>query len=301
WSSNIGWIQFGSLSGFPTGTGTQAQNANINGNNLKGWARALSYGGGWDGWISLSGAGYGVTLAGNNFDGYAWGSEVVGWVDFDGVVTTSDVANGSCSATHYSCVVGTSINNSESPSGWTWSCSGSNGGTSASCSESKDTIPPISTLSVITHNVPIPNTNITQTTAVGGGTITSNSGSSVTESGIVWDTNPISTGGDPTTYNTRTRNGSSAEVGVPFTGNMTGLLANTAYHVRAYAANSSGAEWGNEVTFTTTGPTGLCADGIQNGNETGIDTGGLCGVNGACSAGYTGTPGACKKPIFIED
>lgn len=84
WSSNIGWIQFGGLSGFPSGLGTQAQNANINGNNLKGWAKALSAdGNGWDGWISLSGAGYGVTLSGTNLTGYAWGSDVIGWADFN--------------------------------------------------------------------------------------------------------------------------------------------------------------------------------------------------------------------------
>jgi len=88
WSSNIGWIQFGGLSGFPSGKGTQAQNANLTGNNLKGWARALSNGGGWDGWISLSGAGpnYGVDLNVDNihFSGYAWGSDVVGWISFSG-------------------------------------------------------------------------------------------------------------------------------------------------------------------------------------------------------------------------
>lgn len=89
WSPHIGWIQFGgfSLSDFPSGGGgTQAQNANINGNNLKGWARAIGADdNGWDGWIALSGAGpnYGVILSGNSLVGYAWGSSVVGWVSFD--------------------------------------------------------------------------------------------------------------------------------------------------------------------------------------------------------------------------
>lgn len=85
WSSAVGWIQFGGLSGFPTGSGTQATNVQLNGNNLKGWARALSNGGGWDGWISFSGAGpsYGVNLSGTNFVGYAWGGDVVGWILFD--------------------------------------------------------------------------------------------------------------------------------------------------------------------------------------------------------------------------
>ena len=51
---------------------------------------------GWDGWIELSGANHatgdttgngGVTLntSTNQFSGYAWGSDVVGWVDMSGV------------------------------------------------------------------------------------------------------------------------------------------------------------------------------------------------------------------------
>lgn len=99
WSSNIGWIQFGNLSGFPNG-GSVQQNAKLNGNNLTGWARALSNGGGWDGWISLSGttttgAVYGVTLTntGSTLPSQysctidcVWGSDVVSWVDFSGVI-----------------------------------------------------------------------------------------------------------------------------------------------------------------------------------------------------------------------
>jgi hypothetical protein len=91
WSSNIGWIQFGNLSGFPVGAGTYAQNAQVVGTQLRGWARALSYGGGWDGWISLSGTGYGVTLSGTNFASYAWGSDVVGWINFTGVIVGAAV------------------------------------------------------------------------------------------------------------------------------------------------------------------------------------------------------------------
>ncbi len=98
WSSNIGWIQFGGLSGFPSGSGTYAQNAQVVSGNLRGWARALSHGGGWDGWISLSGTApnYGVTLSGNSFSGYAWGSTVVGWLTFNpstgnGIVTSGAV------------------------------------------------------------------------------------------------------------------------------------------------------------------------------------------------------------------
>ena len=95
WSPNIGWIQFGGLSGFPAGAGTTASNATVVGGSLVGWAKAISAdGNGWDGWIALSGVfedsdnyePYGVTLVNNNFSGFAWGGEVVGWVKFDGVI-----------------------------------------------------------------------------------------------------------------------------------------------------------------------------------------------------------------------
>ncbi len=95
WSENIGWIQFGGLSGFPAGAGTTAANARLTGGTVTGWARACSgtQGGncssmtsrtdGWDGWIALSGATYGVTKSGDNFLGYGWGSDVIGWTLFD--------------------------------------------------------------------------------------------------------------------------------------------------------------------------------------------------------------------------
>lgn len=102
WSSNIGWIKFGDLSAFPAGGGTTARNAEITGTypNLtwQGWARAcaatadrrcgsMSTGtntGGWDGWIALRGTNFAVSAnmtTGMNTNSYAWGGDVVGWVD----------------------------------------------------------------------------------------------------------------------------------------------------------------------------------------------------------------------------
>ena len=92
WSSNICWVSFNrSQTGNPpsadigAGSGPIAR-MNPSTNQVSGWARALSpivagaNAGGWDGWISLSGAGYGVVLDGS--DSFAWGSDVVGWVNF---------------------------------------------------------------------------------------------------------------------------------------------------------------------------------------------------------------------------
>src|SRR3989338_6862323 len=52
WSDNIGWITANEseLSGCPQ----NPCRAKLNGNAFSGWLRALSNGGGWDGWISLS-------------------------------------------------------------------------------------------------------------------------------------------------------------------------------------------------------------------------------------------------------
>ncbi len=91
WSSNIGWIQFGGLSGFPASGGNAAVTGDyLNGWGFGGWVRALSYGNGWDGWISLEGVSvtddiYGVTfnrVGYFNADAYAWGDDVIGWINF---------------------------------------------------------------------------------------------------------------------------------------------------------------------------------------------------------------------------
>ncbi|GEM_PF-1808847 len=52
---------------------------------------------------------------------------------------TSSSTNGACSSppSHYACSAGTSSNNQSNTSTWTWNCTGSGGGTTASCSESK--------------------------------------------------------------------------------------------------------------------------------------------------------------------
>lgn len=80
WSSNIGWITFNSseLANCPSGT----CNAVYSNNAFSGWAKALSAdGNGWDGWISLSGATYGLITSGTTITGSIWGGEVVGWIE----------------------------------------------------------------------------------------------------------------------------------------------------------------------------------------------------------------------------
>lgn len=88
--------------------------------------------------------------------------------------------------------------------------------------------------------------NITQTTAACGGTVLSDGGDSVTVRGVCWSTSP-----NPTTSDFFTTDGSGTGV---FTSNVTGLIAGTPYYLRAYATNSIGTEYGNELSFPTLAP-----------------------------------------------
>ena len=85
--------------------------------------------------------------------------------------------------------------------------------------------------------------NITQTTASGGGNVVADGGADVTVRGVCWNTTPY-----PTTADSKTEDGSG--IGV-FASSLTGLTANTTYYVRAYATNEVGTSYGNEVSFTT--------------------------------------------------
>lgn len=66
------------------------------------------------------------------------------------IASNPPIVNGSCAATHYACTTGTSASNVDGTSAYTWSCVGSNGGTSASCSEAKA---PVATLSASPSSV----------------------------------------------------------------------------------------------------------------------------------------------------
>jgi len=107
WSENLGWISFAPPGPYPEAPNYSAR-INWSTGEVTGWARACagsanpnttctgnnSGAGGMDGWIKLSGiadngGSYGVSVditsgspTENQFSGYAWGSEVIGWIDF---------------------------------------------------------------------------------------------------------------------------------------------------------------------------------------------------------------------------
>tara|TARA_R110002050_G_C8898931_1_gene509986 strand:- start:15 stop:1292 length:1278 start_codon:yes stop_codon:yes gene_type:complete len=88
---------------------------------------------------------------------------------------------------------------------------------------------------------------ISTTTATGNGNITDLGSPNPTQHGVVW-----STSSNPTVaLTTKTEEGAANATGA-FSTSITGLTANTTYYVRAYATNTQGTSYGNEVSFITT-------------------------------------------------
>ncbi len=94
---------------------------------------------------------------------------------------------------------------------------------------------------VLTTN---PVTDLTETSATSGGNITFDGNSEVTARGVCWSTSPSPV------YNATNSTGDGVGTG-SFISNMGPFVANTTYYVRAYAQNSTGYGYGNEITFTT--------------------------------------------------
>ena len=88
--------------------------------------------------------------------------------------------------------------------------------------------------------------SITGTTVTSGGYLSNDGGDPVTERGVCWGTSD-----NPTVaLSTKTIDGTGTGV---FTSSITGLTSGTTYYVRAYATNSLGTTYGNQLSFTTTG------------------------------------------------
>lgn len=85
--------------------------------------------------------------------------------------------------------------------------------------------------------------DVTETTAVCGGDVTADGGAEVTSRGVCWSVNQ-----NPTIEDEHTTDGNGLGV---FTSNLSDLASNTTYYVRAYATNSEGTAYGEEVCFVT--------------------------------------------------
>jgi uncharacterized protein (TIGR02145 family) len=136
-------------------------------------------------------------------------------------------------------------------------------------------------------------TSITATTAVSGGNISSNGGSAVTVSGICWATSL-----NPTISNSKTTNGALTG---SYSGNMTGLIMGTTYHVRAYATNAAGTAYGNDVSFNTLGIPTISTTAVSSIAATTAVSGGNISANGGASISASGVCWSTSANPVITD
>ena len=86
--------------------------------------------------------------------------------------------------------------------------------------------------------------DITSNTTSSGGNITTDGGAAVTLRGVCWSLAP-----NPTLdLSTKTTDGTGTGI---FTSSITGLIAGTTYHLRAFASNSIGTGYGSDISFST--------------------------------------------------
>jgi len=138
---------------------------------------------------------------------------------------------------------------------------------------SGESVPSVTTAAVST---------ITMTSAASGGNVTSDGGTSVTASGVCW-----STSANPTISDNHTSDGAGTG---SFISSMTGLSPGTAYLVRAYATNSAGTGYGNDVEFSSLGTSIISGTVYQSDGITPAATGVIVSL-------YTGNP--CGSANYV--
>jgi N-acetylneuraminic acid mutarotase len=111
----------------------------------------------------------------------------------------------------------------------------------------KETLSPPVLLTVVASSV-------TQSSAISGGVISDDGGAEVTARGVCWSTSQ-----NPTTSSSKTADGRGTGY---FSSVVAGLAANTTYYIRAYAINSEGTNYGDQLDFTTS----FQSSGIQKSN-----------------------------------
>ena len=127
--------------------------------------------------------------------------------------------------------------------------------------------------------------DITAVSAASGGNVTSDGGATVTARGICWSTSPTPTILDNITIN---GTGTGSYTSKMLTPPLTPL---TPYYVRAYATNSQGTSYGNELNFTTIIVIGTV---YQGGIVFYVNPGGTTGLISSDSDQSIGTSWGCS-------
>lgn len=141
--------------------------------------------------------------------------------------------NGTGIGTFTSNITGLNVNTTYYVRAYATNVNGTNYGDEYSFT-TKDGVPIITTIAII---------NITAISAESGGNITDDGGSDIIERGICWSTSQ-----NPTIMDSITIDGTGTGV---YNSILAELNYNTTYYVRAYATNSFGTEYGNQLSFTT--------------------------------------------------
>ncbi len=109
--------------------------------------------------------------------------------------------------------------------------------------------------------------DITKTTATGGGDVTSGGSGAVSARGVCWRSSV-----NPTTDDSCISGGTGTG---PFVSAITGLAPNTQYHVRAYATNTAWTTYGDDVIFTTSSlPPSVSTTALSSITQTSASGGG---------------------------
>ncbi|MCK5137396.1 MAG: hypothetical protein KAR19_16550 [Bacteroidales bacterium] len=127
---------------------------------------------------------------------------------------------------------------------------------------------------------------ITVSSANYGGNVVSDGGAAVTARGVCWSTSQ-----NPTLSDSHTSDGNGTG---SYSGSITGLTCNTTYYVRAYATNSAGTTYGNQISFptsqcpvnipvvTTTSVSSITKTSAQSGGNITDDGGAAVTAKGVC-------------------
>ncbi len=138
-------------------------------------------------------------------------------------------------------------------------------------------------------------TGVTGTGAISGGNITNDGGSAILTRGVCWNTS-----GSPTTDGAKTAEGTGAGI---FSSTLTGLSINTKYYVRAYATNSAGLSYGEELIFTTSSATfaTVSTSAISNPSKTTASGGGNITSDGGSSVTARGICWSLNQNPTLSD